>query len=126
MAAGRVWGYPKADVHEAAIMQEILEAAATEARKSGSERVWRVHVRIGRLAGVVPEALRFAFDALTPGTVAEGGWMEIEMVPALCRCVRCERTFEPPDFVFECPACRSLDVEILQGRELELSQLEVT
>lgn len=89
------------------------------------ERVRCIRVRVGQLAGVVPEALRFAFEALARGTVAEGGGMEIEMVLALCRCKGCKRTFEPADFIFECPGCGGLDVDILRGREMELSQLEV-
>lgn len=114
------------EMHEAGIMRQILEIAAVEARKAGSERVRCIRIRVGNLAGVVPEALRFAFDAMAKGTVAEGGGMEIEMVSASCRCEGCNETFEPADFIFECPSCHSLDVEILRGRELELSQLEVT
>ena len=53
-------------------MQSALDLALEQAQAAGAQRLLRVRLRIGALSGVVPEALTFAFEALTPGTLAEG------------------------------------------------------
>jgi hydrogenase nickel incorporation protein HypA/HybF len=113
-------------MHEVGLMKSILEIAVAEASRVGAARVGLIRVRAGTLSGVVPAALEFAFDAMRgENPVTAGARLQIDPVAAACRCRNCGAGFTPADFVFACPRCRSLDAEILRGRELELSQLEV-
>lgn len=112
-------------MHEASLMQEMLEIAVREARAAGGEGISCVRLRVGDLAGVVPEALHFAFDSLIPGTIAEGAELQIERAPAVCRCRECKYSFVPDGWAFVCPDCQSLDVETVGGYELDLLQLEI-
>lgn len=82
-------------------------------------------VRIGPLSGVVVEALRFAFDALTPGTPAEGARLDIEETTLSIYCPHCGTNFTTPVGIYECPACGSNDGELQGGYELELISIEV-
>jgi hydrogenase nickel incorporation protein HypA/HybF len=77
------------------------------------------------LSGVVPEALEFAFEALAPGTVAEGARLAVENVPARFWCRRCAREFQADDLLAVCPDCQEASGEIRAGRELELASLEI-
>lgn len=86
----------------------------------------RVVLRIGVLAGVEAEALRFAFDVVSQGTVAEGASFEIEDVPAVAHCGGCGRDFGSDDILFTCPACGAPGGEFRSGRELELSRIELS
>ena len=65
-------------MHELSIMQSALSLALDQARQAGAARVHTIRLRIGALSGVVPDALEFAFEALTPGTLAEGAQLAIE------------------------------------------------
>lgn len=65
-------------MHEAGLMQTALEAACDEARRAGAVGVRRIVLRVGAESGVVPEALRFAFEALAVGTLADGATLDIE------------------------------------------------
>jgi hydrogenase nickel incorporation protein HypA/HybF len=65
-------------MHELGIAHEIVEMVS--ARTSGS-RVTRVVVRVGKLAAVMPDALRFSFDVVADGTNVEGASLEIEETP---------------------------------------------
>ena len=80
---------------------------------------------IGALSGVVPDALEFAFEALTPGTMAEGAQLAVERVPARFWCATCTREFQSDDLFAECPDCHSLSGELRAGREMELASLEI-
>jgi hydrogenase nickel incorporation protein HypA/HybF len=113
-------------MHEVGLMQSAVELAVEAARQRGASRIHKLTLRVGRLAGVEPAALAFAFEAVVAGTPAEGAELVIEDVPATCACLDCGREFEPPDFIFRCPDCGALSSEVRQGRELELASLEVS
>lgn len=65
-------------MHEAGLMQAALESACEEARRAGAIRIRRIVLSVGSNAGVVDEALQFAFEALSPGTFADGAALVIE------------------------------------------------
>jgi hydrogenase nickel incorporation protein HypA/HybF len=114
-------------MHEVGIMESALALMQRQATAHQARRIDRVVLRIGTLAGVDPEALRFAFDVVTRATVAEGATLEIESVPAMAWCPACAREFGvETGFIFTCPGCHDLCGEIRRGRELELSRLEMS
>jgi hydrogenase nickel incorporation protein HypA/HybF len=113
-------------MHEFSIMQSALEQTLAKAREAGARRVHEVRLRIGALSGVVPEALRIAFEALTIGTVAQQAVLKIEDVPARYWCVVCDREFPSEKLFAECPNCHSVSRELRAGRELELASMEIT
>jgi hydrogenase nickel incorporation protein HypA/HybF len=113
-------------MHELSIMQSAVELALEQARLAGASRVTVLRLQIGALAGVVPEALEFACDAVTRGTAAEGARLEIETVAAMNWCRICQREFPCDDFFAECPLCQTECAELRRGKELQLSSLEVS
>ncbi len=123
--AAMIRGSRPLGMHEMSIMEATLEVAAGQARKAGADRICVVTLRIGSLSGVVPDALRFAFDALSPGTPAGGAELRIETVPASFWCSACQARFQADNLLAVCPSCQSLSRELLGGRELELTSLEV-
>ena len=112
-------------MHELAIMDSALNQVLDQAQKAGAGVVHVIRLRIGVLSGVVPDSLRFAFDALVPGTMAEGATLEIEAVPARFWCTTCHREFESNDFFSECPSCRRPSGDLRAGREMELTSMEI-
>jgi hydrogenase nickel incorporation protein HypA/HybF len=111
-------------MHELAVAESLLKIVVEEGEKHGLSRVTQVHLRIGELSTVVPEALRFSFDIISQGTLAEGAKLAAEMIPVIARCNTCEIDFEAKDFVFLCPQCQSMTVDLVSGRELEVSDLQ--
>jgi len=106
-------------MHELAITQSVV-AAVTE--RTGTAPVARVRVRVGRLAGVVPDAMRFCFELVTAGTPLEGAALEIEQPEGRARCRTCGARFVLADLVLLCD-CGSADVEVLAGRELAVASV---
>lgn len=95
------------------------------AKSAGTGRVVKLCLRVGSLSGVVPDALRFAFEALRENTLAAGATLEIATVPAVCWCAACQAEFECADFFVECPRCHNFSGELRRGRELEIAAVEV-
>ncbi len=112
-------------MHELSIMQSALSLALGQAQQAGASRVHVIRLRIGSLSGVVPDALQFAFEALAPGTLAEGAQLAIENVPARFWCAQCAREFESEDMFADCPQCGRPSGELRAGREMEVASLEI-
>ena len=112
-------------MHEMGIANSILDGVAAELRRRPGSRATRVGVRIGEMAGIDPDALSFAFEALTLDTPLRGLELDVEYRARRHRCRECNGFFEVHDFDLECPGCGSLNSECISGDELEFAYLEV-
>ncbi len=112
-------------MHEMGIANSILDGVAAEIRRHPGARPLKVGVRVGELAGLDPDALRFAFEALTIDTPLAGLQLDIEYRASRSRCRDCSHEFELKDFELLCPACGSLSTDRLGGDELEFTYLEI-
>ena len=106
-------------------MDGAVRLAVDAAKKAGASRVLALRLRVGALSGAVPEALRFAFDVVCRGTIAEGASLEMETVPATGWCPVCRADFTCEDFIDECPRCHNPNGELRRGRELEIASVEI-
>ncbi|MGA1237324.1 MAG: hydrogenase maturation nickel metallochaperone HypA [Limisphaerales bacterium] len=113
-------------MHEVGLMESVLELVESQVREAGASRAHVVCLRVGRLSGVVPEAMSTAFEVLRAGTVAEGGRLVIEDIPGACWCAACAAEFETEEWLCECPRCGEVSGDLRRGRELELASLEVS
>jgi len=113
-------------MHELGIITEAVRLAVASARAHGAERVDAVRLRVGALSGAVPEALQFAFDAVTAGTPAEDARLTIETVPARWWCAACAAEFAADDWQACCPRCGTWSDQLRAGRELDIASIEVS
>ncbi|QES51737.1 hydrogenase maturation nickel metallochaperone HypA [Streptomyces venezuelae] len=101
-----------------AVVGQVEEAAA---RAGGVTAVTSVRLRVGELAGVVPDALAFSFELACAGTLLEGAELVTEAVPGRARCGACTHEWAvgmPPALC--CPECGAATAELLAGRELQI------
>jgi hydrogenase nickel incorporation protein HypA/HybF len=109
-------------MHEVALMEGVVAAIA---ERVGADRVTRVQLEVGRLSGVVPDALRFCFDVCARGTPLESAALEIVEIAGVARCRECGARvgIEPP--LPLCP-CGSADLEFVAGQEMRIKEVELT
>jgi hydrogenase nickel incorporation protein HypA/HybF len=112
-------------MHELALAQEIVAMVARHIPPAQASRVRAVHVRIGELAGVVPESLEFCFSAVVAGTVWESADLVMTRVPAAACCRDCAATFPTQAPGAGCPACGSRFVRMTHGQELHVDAVEL-
>ncbi len=111
-------------MHELAITESLLSVAVESATAAGAERIRTIRMRVGALTGVVPDSMRFYFDAISRGTLAEGASLEMTIVPASAECADCATTFPADEGMLACPTCGCL-VRLTSGTELTVESLEV-
>lgn len=114
-------------MHELSIALSILEVVQEEVDRRGGPRVEAIHLRMGLLAGVVKEALVSAYELACEKTPFERSRLMIEEVPVLVFCSKCqsERTVQSLQWLC-CIECDAPATEILHGRELEVTALELS
>lgn len=112
-------------MHEMGIISGVLDAVNASAADAGAERVLAVNLRVGVMTEAVEDALMFAFEALSEGTLCEGAELMIEWVQPKSLCMECATEFTHDRFHRACPACGGFETVIIEGRELEIASIEV-
>ncbi len=113
-------------MHEVSIALSLLEITKERCRQEGCQSVESVRVRVGKASGVSPESLNFAFEIVKKDTVARDAKLIIDLVPLGGLCSQCGSQFTTEEaYILECPHCSSSSFKVIQGRELELVELEV-
>lgn len=107
------------------IISGVLDAVNASAADAGATAVLAVNLRIGEMTEAIEDALRFAFEALSEGTLSEGAELVIHMVAPTSVCVECGNEFGHDRFHRTCPSCGSYETMLLTGRELEIESIEV-
>jgi len=107
-------------MHELGITQNIVAIAAEYAN---GQPVKRVTLEVGKLTAIMPDAIRFCFDVCCQDTILAGAQLEIIEKPGLARCRQCGAEVSV-DLPFGVCACGSQDLQIIQGEELSIKELE--
>ena len=113
-------------MHELSIAMSILDSVQEEVDRRNCGSVEAIHLRIGALSGVVPDALRSAYELAAEQTPYASTRLMIEEVPIVIYCAACARN-QPivSSNWFCCPECNTPSNQIVSGRELEITALEL-
>ena len=112
-------------MHEMSLAEGILQLVEDTARRESARRVKTVVLEIGSLASVEVEALRFCFDAVTRGSLAEGAVLEIQTVAGAGWCLPCGETVPMAELYGACPRCGSYQVQPTAGTEMRVKEIEI-
>lgn len=113
-------------MHEMGIALQILEISkASIPPDIVDPKVERINLKIGKLSAVVADSLRFCFEAASQDTIFSGVELNIEAVPVVIKCNDCQSETEIDEPLFACGQCGSSSIEMLSGRELDISSIEL-
>jgi hydrogenase nickel incorporation protein HypA/HybF len=113
-------------MHELSIAASIVESVTEAAGKYPGARVKEVRLRVGSLASVVEDSLKFCWELATEGSPLAGATLAINMLPVIVHCDACGADSEIAGVQsFRCPKCGELAADLRQGRELEIESIEL-
>lgn len=112
-------------MHEMSLCEGILQVMEDAARTQSFRRVKAVWLEIGDLAGVEVDALRFGFDVVCRGSLAEGAELHIVRTAGRGWCMACGDTVPIGALFDPCPVCGSHQVQATGGSEMRIKELEV-
>jgi hydrogenase nickel incorporation protein HypA/HybF len=112
-------------VHELAVAQalvEQVEAVISQHRATGATSV---RVRIGPLAGVVPDLLATAFPLAAAGSRLQHAVLDLVDAPVRVRCQTCGAETEAAMNRLICGACGDWHTQVISGDDLLLESVEL-
>lgn len=113
-------------MHEMSLAESVLQIIEDAVRNQKVNRVRSVVLEIGALSAVEPDAMRFCFDAVTRGSIAEGAQLEIIEQPGKASCMDCGAVSILLTERFSlCPECQSARILITGGDAMRVKELAV-
>jgi hydrogenase nickel incorporation protein HypA/HybF len=112
-------------MHEMSLCEGILGVLEQHAVAQNFRRVKTVFLEIGALAGVEVDAMRFSFEVVTRDTLADQARLEISHVPGSAWCLGCGHQVEVLQLYDECPLCGSFQLQVSDGQQMRIKELEV-
>ncbi len=111
-------------MHETAVAQSILENIISEAEKHNRKPV-SARVSCGQFNTLNDEAMQFAFEIASGGTICEGMTLEIRHVPLKCVCEKCGEVFDFDLYSSGCDKCKSEQFRFEADAPLLLEEIEL-
>ena len=108
-------------MHELGITRNIVAIVGDAAK---GRRVRCVTLDVGKLSGVLAQAIAFCFETVAKGSVLEGATLNIREIEGRARCEDCGAEFKTPTLFTPC-ACGSRQFKRLQGEELNIKSMEL-
>lgn len=121
-------------MHEFAFAYDIFKIAEATAVKYKAKKISEVILEIGELTLIVPELLRRSFEIATAGSIAEGAFLNIQIVPGKIRCRECnkisfitltEEAHLTGLQLFRCTFCESPNTEVIDGRKANVKNIKI-
>ena len=112
-------------MHELSLAGGILQLLEQARERDPFERVVHLRLEAGALSGVELSALRFALDAIAPGTCLEHATIDIDEPAATAKCLPCGQNVTIRSRLDPCPVCGDYQLQVTSGTELRVMELQV-
>jgi len=112
-------------MHEYSIVQSLLNSCEENAEQNNATKVIKVVVKIGVMSGVEPDLLQTAFDTFKEQTMCHDAEFIINIQQVVIKCKDCGEESILQKNEYACLKCESVNIDILDGEEMYLMQLEL-
>ena len=112
-------------MHELSLAEALLNQIEEITAKEKASEVVSVRISIGALSGVERDAFEFALPIVAEGTVLSNCDFAISEIPVKVKCEDCLKESFPEMPTLECVECGSANVDIIEGKELTLTSMEI-
>lgn len=117
---------PETDMHELSIAMGIVKIAEDELSKSAADRIDEIELDIGQLSGIEMSSFEFVWPSAIENTVLQNSKRKINNIKGKAVCLDCNAKFDLMNQFDNCPECKSMLKEIVQGQELRVKSLLVS
>jgi len=112
-------------MHEMSLAESVREIVDETARSNGARRVAAVRLEVGKLAQVEIEAMRFAFDVVKRGSLADTARLEIVETDGTAWCMQCSHAVVIAQRGDACPECDSYQLQVTGGDRMRVMDIEI-
>ncbi len=112
-------------MHELSLAQDLVEKILAIIKRENVKKVLSITVSIGALSGVEQNPMEFCFPEATRNTPLEGCGFHITKQGLIVSCKDCNEISKPSIHAIFCSHCQSGNVDIVEGKDFKLMELEV-
>lgn len=112
-------------MHEISLLENVRDILLDHAKTQHFSQVKKITLEIGKLSCVEPDALKFGFDIVMKGSLAENAELILTEVEGLGLCDQCKKTITIETLYDPCSICNHPFVTIIQGNEMKIKDLIV-
>lgn len=110
-------------MHEASVVQALLDRIEADAAVYGAARVVGIDVQLGELSGVEAVLLQSAWELLRGGTRCADAELRLEPIAARWQCPKCTAEIARGQ-ALRCASCQ-VPARLVAGDELVLARFEL-
>lgn len=112
-------------MHEMSLCESLVQVIEEQSQSQSFNKVTKVFLEVGALAGVELDAMRFCFDIVCRDTIIDGAELIITELPASAWCFDCSKEVTITDRLDPCPLCQGFSLKCQDGDEMRIKELEV-
>ena len=113
-------------MHELSVLIEVVRIVEELADEQNIDKVGAIVLQIGELSSVVPRFMEEYFQYVIDGKPKfKDTKLEIEILPGMASCQKCQTVFNIVENKGYCPECRSFDKDLLCGQEFLIKEIVV-
>ena len=112
-------------MHEISLLEQVREILIEHSQSQCFSKVSKVTLEIGKLSCVEEGALRFGFDVVMQGSLAEDAELKITSVDGLGVCQDCNQSMPMQSMHDPCVLCGGFNIKVIQGEEMRIKDLLV-
>ena len=109
-------------MHELSITCNVVSIVSEHAR---GQKVLNVTLEVGRLSGMLSQAIAFCFDICAKGTPLEGATLRIVDIDGRGLCGACGAQPVMTAPLGRCPVCHEPALRLVEGTGLKIKDMEV-
>lgn len=112
-------------MHELSVTESILKIVLQSAQENDAEEVTDISLTIGALSSIIDDSVQFYWDHISKGTIAQNAKLHFNRVLATLKCRDCDLEYNLDEELIPCPACNSINLEIISGEEFQIDHIEI-
>lgn len=112
-------------MHELSLSQAIVSSITQKAKEDNLSKIKSLTLEIGPLSGVVKDSMEFCFPIASKGTILEDTALNIVECPLKISCSKCNKEAVLEEIFLLCPHCQNQDIDVIQGKEFKIVQMEI-
>jgi hydrogenase nickel incorporation protein HypA/HybF len=111
-------------MHEYSVTRSLVDLCQEEAQRNNIDKVYRIHLKIGKFTGFSPDSILFYFDYLKPDTKCSEAEIVFDEIPIQIQCSQCGEKSAIEEPLMICPVCGSNEINVITGREFYVESIE--
>ncbi len=109
-------------MHELGIVFHITKSVLQTVEENNLSEVQSITLQVGQASGVVAQYLQDCYPAAVDNTMLQNTELIIEEIPVKLRCANCGTEYLAKE-IKECPNCKSIEKEVIDGKQFLLKEI---